>query len=293
MGGLFAKVDMVYSGVICYNEDAIDRIDLPINEKEDFDMCSIGEKIAKLRKDNNMTQEELAGMIGVSSQSVSKWETGVTMPDIMLLPIIAGVFEITLDELFSVEKNPKKTYAPIEETPLAVYDAVLDTMWAWDDAQTARTKNNLSNNPKCHSGFVSAECKGVYADKNIALTYIAGSAASEALLENENAADFLKFLANPNVRKILKYQLENRGISYTLPSVSVKCGIKEEDAGVALEGLVKYSLSRRQEVEMDVGEKINIYGSFGDHKLPLLIYPLLSLAGQLSDFKESWYGFRG
>lgn len=78
MGGLFAKVDMVYSGVICYNEDAIDRIDLPINEKEDSDMCSIGEKIAKLRKDNNMTQEELAGMIGVSSQSVSKWETGVS-----------------------------------------------------------------------------------------------------------------------------------------------------------------------------------------------------------------------
>ena len=93
-------------------------------------MCSIGEKIAKLRKDRNMTQEELAGMIGVSSQSVSKWETGVTMPDIMLLPIIAGVFEITLDELFSVEKNPKKAYVPIEETPLAVYDAVLDTMWA-------------------------------------------------------------------------------------------------------------------------------------------------------------------
>lgn len=75
-------------------------------------MCSIGVKIAKLRKDNNMTQEELAGMIGVSSQSVSKWETGVTMPDIMLLPIIAGVFEITLDELFSVEKIPKKPTRP-------------------------------------------------------------------------------------------------------------------------------------------------------------------------------------
>lgn len=75
-------------------------------------MCSIGEKIAKLRKDSNMTQEELAGMIGVSSQSVSKWETGVTMPDIMLLPIIAGVFEITLDELFSVEKIPKKPTRP-------------------------------------------------------------------------------------------------------------------------------------------------------------------------------------
>ena len=104
-------------------------------------MYNIGETIAKLRKGKNMTQEELADIIGVSSQSISKWENSVTMPDILLLPVIAGIFEITLDEVFSVQKNPKKTYAA-EETPLAGYDADLDTMWAWDDAQTARTKNN-------------------------------------------------------------------------------------------------------------------------------------------------------
>ena len=44
-----------------------------------------------------MTQEELADIIGVSSQSISKWENNVTMPDILLLPVIASFFEITLD----------------------------------------------------------------------------------------------------------------------------------------------------------------------------------------------------
>ena len=55
-------------------------------------MNNMGEIIAKLRKDAGFTQEQLANMIGVSAQTVSKWETGTTMPDIMLLPIIADVF---------------------------------------------------------------------------------------------------------------------------------------------------------------------------------------------------------
>ena len=46
-------------------------------------VTGIGEKIAELRKERKMTQEDLAGLIGVSSQTVSKWETGVTMPDIL------------------------------------------------------------------------------------------------------------------------------------------------------------------------------------------------------------------
>ena len=60
---------------------------------------NIGKNITAFRKDAGMTQEELAGQIGVSAQAVSKWETGVSMPDILLLPVIADVFGITVDEL--------------------------------------------------------------------------------------------------------------------------------------------------------------------------------------------------
>ena len=235
-------------------------------------MCTIGEKIAELRKNRKMTQEELANVIGVSSQSISKWENNTTMPDILLLPIIAEIFEVTLDELFSIEKTQKTKCIPMEETPLAVYDAVLDTMWAGQEADIKKIKGSLSNNPDQHTGFVSMQ-RGVYADR-------------------ENAADFLYMLANPDVRKIMKYQLENRGVTYTLSSVSAKCGIQEENAKTALEWMVKYSLSRKQMVDMGTGERIDIYSHWGDHKFPLLIYPLLSLAEKLSDFKENWCGFR-
>ena len=61
---------------------------------------TIGKNIAELRKSSGMTQEQLAEILGVSSQTVSKWENDTTMPDIMLLPTIAGSFDITVDELY-------------------------------------------------------------------------------------------------------------------------------------------------------------------------------------------------
>lgn len=61
----------------------------------------IGNKIQSLRKNKNMTQAQLAEVLAVSSQSVSKWENHLSAPDISLLPIIARFFGITMDELFN------------------------------------------------------------------------------------------------------------------------------------------------------------------------------------------------
>ena len=62
---------------------------------------SIGENIARFRKEKGWTQAELGERIGVSNQAISKWELGITMPDIMLLPILADTFCMYIDELFS------------------------------------------------------------------------------------------------------------------------------------------------------------------------------------------------
>lgn len=57
------------------------------------------ENIMILRKKKKVTQEQLADFCGVTKASVSKWETGQSMPDILLLPRIAGYFGVTIDEL--------------------------------------------------------------------------------------------------------------------------------------------------------------------------------------------------
>ena len=76
---------------------------------------TIGENIANLRKKKGWTQAEFGEMIGVSNQAVSKWESGISMPDIMLLPHIAEAFECSIDELF--DYLPKKERADLHILP--------------------------------------------------------------------------------------------------------------------------------------------------------------------------------
>ncbi len=69
---------------------------------------NIGENIKRLRKEREITQEEFAEMLGVTCQSVSRWENSACYPDVELLPIIAEFFGITLDKLMGVDDVAEK-----------------------------------------------------------------------------------------------------------------------------------------------------------------------------------------
>jgi transcriptional regulator with XRE-family HTH domain len=77
-----------------------------VRKMEDIFM-KINEKIKSLRLKSGMTQEQLANRIGVSAQSISKWENGISMPDISLLPFIAEVFGVSIDDLFDLTVDEK------------------------------------------------------------------------------------------------------------------------------------------------------------------------------------------
>lgn len=62
---------------------------------------TIGKRIAQLRKEKGLTQEELSQMMEVSAQAVSKWENDQTCPDIASLPKLAKILGVTVDELLS------------------------------------------------------------------------------------------------------------------------------------------------------------------------------------------------
>jgi transcriptional regulator with XRE-family HTH domain len=70
-----------------------------------FDTVKVGKKIAGFRKENNMTQMELADNLGVSYQAVSNWERGNSMPDISKLPEICSLLGCSIDELLENENN--------------------------------------------------------------------------------------------------------------------------------------------------------------------------------------------
>lgn len=64
---------------------------------------NIAENIIRLRHDRKITQKDLADFIGVTKASVSKWESGRSIPDVLLLPRIAAFFDVTVDELMGYE----------------------------------------------------------------------------------------------------------------------------------------------------------------------------------------------
>lgn len=64
----------------------------------------IGENIRRMRRDRNLTQEEVAAHLGISFQSISKWERGDGYPDITMLPALAHYFRVTVDKLLGMDE---------------------------------------------------------------------------------------------------------------------------------------------------------------------------------------------
>ncbi|MBN2879674.1 MAG: helix-turn-helix transcriptional regulator [Clostridia bacterium] len=85
-----------------------------------------------LRKENNLSQEELAEKLGVSRQAVAKWESGTNLPDITNLISISNIFSVSLDRLIRPETDfcqQAKKYVPYEEESIKgfLYEAKKNT----------------------------------------------------------------------------------------------------------------------------------------------------------------------
>lgn len=62
-------------------------------------------RLSMFRQNKNMTQEELAGRMGVTPQALSKWERGHSLPDILLLKELCRILEISADDLLGIENR--------------------------------------------------------------------------------------------------------------------------------------------------------------------------------------------
>ena len=79
-----------------------------IREVVKMDLHKIGKFIYELRNEKGISQKELANMIPVTREAVSKWENGKSLPDSSTLLILTKIFNITIDELLCGEKTTKK-----------------------------------------------------------------------------------------------------------------------------------------------------------------------------------------
>ena len=269
-------------------------------------MNNTGNIIAGLRKEAGFTQEQLANMIGVSAQTVSKWETGITMPDIMLLPIIADVFDTDIDYLFGREDKAKQSKIAKENVHEAAYDAVLELLQRFfystgadpeiSEAELKKRalekRERIKNEPSTQTMVLSnVEGNGVFVDRDIALCFNKNKNEIEGLFDDEAAWSVIKRFADGRTREVYKFILDNRGRSFTASFIAAKCGIEIQLAERALDNLLRMSLISRNDVDSDDGI-IYVYSAWGTHKL-LLVYSMLSIASRLGNYVESYRGFMG
>lgn len=75
-----------------------------------MDMQKIGSFLAELRKDKNLTQEELGEQLGVTNKTVSRWENGNYLPPVEILQMLSKLYDVSINELLSGERLSDEHY---------------------------------------------------------------------------------------------------------------------------------------------------------------------------------------
>ena len=82
----------------------------------------LARNISIYRKEKRLTQEELAQILGVSFQAISKWENAQTMPDISLLPLLSKTLEVSIDKLLGYASQDRR---------ITIYEDAYKTQKYW------------------------------------------------------------------------------------------------------------------------------------------------------------------
>ena len=172
----------------------------------------IGKFIAQLRKEQNMSQEELAKKLCISRQAISKWEVGRTLPDAFNLQKISEIFNVDIKEIINGEDNKKepkknkKKYLVLGIIILLILIILLAIIYNKDDKSTFNFKPITSEN-SCFG------VKGVIAyNKNKKSIYISKIECSEEEKKEYLDVECILYEKNNSIEKII-YE-EGKILSY-------------------------------------------------------------------------------
>ncbi len=257
-------------------------------------MKTISEIISALRKSKNMTQEALANTIGVSAQTVSKWETGTSMPDILLLPMIADIFDVSVDALFDRESSAQHVGCSFEDLPEVCFDAVLSEMQrSWSSNADAETiKRSLTDDPRMKTLAMAENAGAVYADRELALVVRHHGSQYMPLLQDAKIAALLALLAEDDVRCVLLFVLQDAQKTFSVKMAAQILQMEEARVLAAVKKIAEINLITMHMIEIGEDEPVTIFQLYGGHKM-LLVYAMFWLAKQLSDYQECYHGLRG
>lgn len=261
-------------------------------------MATIGANIAKLRRQKEMTQEELASIIGVSAQSVSKWENSTTMPDITLLPILADTFGVTIDSLFGKSTPGLQGGSPdhafersCEAIKKVIVSAVADPSCNPKEFDALLQEHSASLASDSHMRSIIIRNHGVvyYREEVGGLLLKKPEGGWASLLEGDGAAKITALLSNRDFCKVLAVILKMNMSSFTLPSLCNFCKVEATDE--LRDVLLSSGFFRIKSVNID-GQDVEIYELYESHRL-FLLFAVLGYAKEFADYKDTYYYFYG
>ncbi|MDY4573870.1 MAG: helix-turn-helix transcriptional regulator [Intestinibacter sp.] len=122
-------------------------------------MIIIGEQLVKLRKENNMSQEKLAKLLGVSRQTIYKWENNKAYPDMINLVTISEIFDVSMDELIKGDKKNNQ---------------IVNQIQSRKNSYEYKSEKYIGNLPLIHInlGMKNCKAKGIIAIGNVSVGLI-------------------------------------------------------------------------------------------------------------------------
>ncbi|MBQ3099601.1 MAG: helix-turn-helix transcriptional regulator [Clostridia bacterium] len=201
---------------------------------------SISENIAKYRKAKGYTQEKLGELLGVTNQAVSKWELGVSMPDVMLLPKITEALGITFNDLYGIESNEQQ-YVKADDFPKAANDMLVDFF-----GYHSKEKFHTVGLEEPWSLVCLSDTKGgtYISSKHSFVDCTFKESGGEEIFNNREIASALMKLADGKLRSVLSYMYKksfgdntscNR--SFLLSEIADACEMTENEALDVMEKL--------------------------------------------------------
>ncbi len=266
---------------------------------------TIGDNILKLRKEKGITQETLAKEIGITSQAVSKWETGGA-PDIETIVLVADYFEVSIDQLFGRSMND---YGNIDKL---IAESIVNLPseqrlekafeYCWTIEKSIMGDDNTDENTLDEilkkdakqkysqvlhdNGFTSMSLSNDL--QYFLLMPEPGSGWQEELGFKKDYLSLFNFLGDKNVLKTLYFLFGRDNKPFTPRLIEDNIGLTNTETRDILDRLKKYKLITTSEIELD-DEVIEVYNFYQN---PAFIV-VLAFCNSIIDKPNNFYYYNG
>jgi len=263
-----------------------------------MDCEKVGKLIARLRSERSLTQKNIADALGISNKTVSKWECGVSMPDITALAEISKYYGVTTDFLLGLSDNKKKStkdevrasFKGLDrrdcvlkafETVRSIIPAIYGTVSKEDNGVYDGEEIFPSEVSRFHRSNISLheffEFTASSEDVNVAVMMLRNKSSFSWMKDSEKQQKIVRlfrFLSSEDALLVLYFICSTScSESFTADYVAKNTGVGEERVSEILDEFCSVGECNRVTAHLSEGE-VNVYECFGDG----LLLSLISLA---------------